>query len=116
MQEPTTILTITEDEFWGKYKPIINHLDDNASWNGCMYETYGDERQYCFDLAEKENRVWTIIETSGVEFDPDEEEDDDEVYDPMCVTIISGFHWINRMGFLITEKAYEEDTEVKIDY
>lgn len=115
-----TILSITEEEFWEKYKPIKNHLDNNASWNGCMYETYGDEKQHCFELAQKENRVWTIIESDDIEYDPDEEDpeeddDDEETYEPMCMYIISGFHYVNRMGFIITEHPYEEEMEIKIE-
>ncbi len=119
MNNQLTIPIITEDEFWGTYKPIKNHIDDNASWNGCMFETYGDEKQYCFDLAQKENRVWTIVEVDN-EDEPDEgpdedEEDDDEIYEPTCFVIISGFHWVNRIGFLVTEKPYVEEIEVKIE-
>ena len=119
-QEQLTILTITEEEFWENYKPIPNHLDDNASWNGCMYETYDPEKQFCFDLAQKENRVWTIIEVENEDLDPDEDpdeedDDDDEIYQPSCFVIVSGFHWINRLGFLVTEVPYEEEIEVKIE-
>jgi hypothetical protein len=121
MQEQLTVLKITEDEFWEQYKPVKNHLDDNAGWSGCLYETYNPEKQYCFDLAQKENRVWTVIETDVVVYDPeddpdeDPDEDDDEVYQPTCMTIISGFHWVDRIGFLITEKSFEEEKEVNIE-
>lgn len=123
------IVTISEDEFYGKYRPIKNHLDNNASWDGKLYETFGEELQYCFELAKKENRVWTIVEcedineedvTGDVEYDPDYNEDvEDGEYDgyqPPCLYIVSGFHYVNRQGFLITEVPYEHETEVKIDW
>lgn len=115
-----TILSITEDEFYEKYKPVKNHLDTNASWDGCLFETFGEEIKYCFELAKKENRVWTIIECDDVEWVPDgdeeDEEDNEEDYIPACLYIISGFHYVNRQGFLITEEPYEQETEVKIDF
>ena len=118
------ILTISEEEFYKKYKPIKNHLDDNASWDGFLFETFGEELQYCFELAKKENRVWTIIEcdevvsedvTDDFEYDDVYDEDDDG-YVPPCLYIVSGFHYVNRQGFLITEVPYEFETEVKIDW
>ena len=108
-----TITKITEEEFYEKYKPVKNHLDDNASWDGCMFETYDEEKQYCFDLAQKENRVWTIIECDDIECDDGPDDEDD--YTPPIMYVISGFHWLNRLGFLVTEVPYENDIEVLID-
>lgn len=119
----TKVLTISEDEFHEKYKPIKNHLDNNATWDGCLFETFGEELQHCFNLSQKENRVWTIVEcdevneediTDDVEYDPQDEDDDD--YQPPCLYIISGFHYVNRQGFLITEVPYEQEIEVKIEW
>jgi hypothetical protein len=112
------IVTITEDEFEEKFKPVKNHLDDNASWNGTLYETFGEELEFCFELAKKENRVWTIVECDEVEYDEDapELDEDSEEYQPPCLYIISGFHYVNRQGFIVTENPYEEETEVKIDW
>lgn len=120
--ETNQITVISEVEFWEKFRPIKNKFDNNASWDGCLHETYDPEKQFCFDLAQKENRVWTIIEVENEDLDPDEDdpdedpdEDDDEIYQPSCFVIISGFHWVNRMGFLVTEVPYEEEIEVKIE-
>jgi hypothetical protein len=91
-------MTIKEDDFYEEYKPQTNHLDDNASFSGCMYETYGDELQYVFELVKKENRVWTIVEGD----------------EGMCFT--AGFHYVNRMGFLITEKPWNDEGDwVELD-
>jgi len=89
---------ILENEFDEKFTPIKNHIDNNASFNGCMFETYGKELDFVFELSKKQNRVWTIIEG-----------DNDTMY------YISGFHLVNRLGFLITEKEWLEETDVKID-
>lgn len=113
-----TILTITEDEFDEQFKPVQNHIDSNASWNGTLFETFGPELEYCFELAKKENRVWTIIECDDLESDADEinelDDNEEEIYELSCLYIISGFHYVNRQGFIITEKPYDQETEVKI--
>ena len=84
--------------FYETFKPQQNHIDNNASFNGCMYETYGDEIEYVFDLAKKSNRVWTIIEG-----------DDDTLF------FSSGFHYVNRLGFIVTEKQYDRVMDIQID-
>jgi hypothetical protein len=85
-----------EDWFIETFNPQQNHLDDNASFNGWMYETYGEEIEY--DLAKKSNRVWTIIEG-----------DDGTLF------YASGFHYVNRLGFIVTEKEYDRVMDIKID-
>jgi len=122
------VITISEDKFYNEFKPIQNHIDTNASWDGTLFETYGEELTYCFELSKKENRVWTIVECEEVNEDDVVDEindvfiDDEEVmvnnFEPMkpCFYIISGFHIVNRVGFLVTEKPYLSDTEVKIEW
>jgi len=95
-------LEITEDNFYEVFKPQQNHLDDNASFDGCMYETFGEEVDYVFNLAKTTKRVWTIIEG-----------DDDTIF--YC----AGFHYVNRIGFLVCEVEYEdgqEDIELDTDF
>ena len=36
-------IEMTEDEWFDTYKPIKNHLDENASFDGHMFETYDGE-------------------------------------------------------------------------
>jgi hypothetical protein len=110
--EPITLIKLSEEEFFEKYNIQKNHIDNNASWDGCMFETYGEEVDYCWKLSMKENRVWTIIECDADETVIDE--DGDEYY-PSELYIISGFHFVNRLGFLVSENSYEHETEVKID-
>lgn len=94
-----TLLKITEEQFYDEYCPQKNHLDDNASFNGCMYETYGDEIKHVRDTARVGNRVWTIIE-------------DDEGH--LWLTL--GIRFVNRFGFLVTEKAVVGDCEdIRLD-
>ena len=105
-----SVKVITEDEFYEVYKPIKNHLDNNASFDGFLYETFGEEIEYCFKLSKLEKRVWTIIECN----DEDEEIEEDDDGMPSCLYAVSGFHYVNRIGFMVTEKPYTKDTEVKL--
>ena len=90
---------ITEDEFYEKFTTVKNHLDESAGFDSCLFETYGEELDYVFELSKKENRVWTVIEN-----------DDGE-----GLTYATGFHLVNRLGFLITEETWSEEMEVKVD-
>ena len=99
---------ITEEDFYEKYQPIINHIvrkqtdksvadEDITSYSGCMYETYGPELEYIESLnndPKKKNTVWTIVEG-----------DDDENH------VIAGFHVVNRFGYLVTKNPWKTGKE-----
>lgn len=85
---------ISENDFLEIYKPQKNHLDNNASFGGCMYETYSPEIDYVFELSKTTKKVWTIIEG-----------------DHDTISYSAGFHYVNRLGFLVTEKEWETGTE-----
>jgi len=85
---------------WGSmYKPIENHLDDNASWQdeegrGFMFETYGEELDFVLDAANEDNsRVWTYMDG-----------------DDGSTIIVDGYHLVNRIGYFITEQPFNGDT------
>lgn len=88
------ILSIEEWEH--HFKPMVNHLDKNASFNdgsgGIMFETYGEEYDHVAAIGHKEpNRIWTYI---------DDEEGN--------TCIINGWAFVNRIGYFITEKPYDD--------
>jgi hypothetical protein len=88
------------DEWLEKYKPITNHIDPNASFqnesgSGIMFETYGDEVE--FVKAQDENRIWTYGDG-----------DDGGGY------IWNGWHYINRLGYFITEVPCPPDTVIQV--
>lgn len=88
------------DEWFDKYKPVLNHFhnDENQSWNGCMYETYGQEDEYITQMAEKEpNKVWTILS--------------DDYGD---LVVVNGWHYVNRFGYFITEKPWKDGDNFSI--
>lgn len=80
---------MTEDEWYEKYKPIKNHLDPNASWNGEMFETYGEEVE--FVNCQPHENVWTWL--SG---------DDGGTY------LVSGHYFVNRLGYIISSVPWTE--------
>ena len=76
------------------YKPIDNHLDDNASFQdehgvGIMFETYGAEKE--FVKSQEANKIWTYIS------------DDDSTY------IVAGWHLCDRIGYFVTEKEWDDE-------
>ena len=87
------IKNLTEDEFESKFTMIKNHIDNNASLYGCMFETYGDEVDYIASLANTKT-VWTFLEG------------EDDCY------FVTGMHLVNRIGYFVTKEPYTEDCMV----
>lgn len=76
-----------------KYKPVVNHLDKYAGPNNVsrMFETYGAEQEYVQSVDEK--RIWTWV-------------------DGDCSSlIIAGYHYVNRLGYYVTEEPWETGNE-----
>ena len=84
------------DEWFDKYKPIQNHLDENASFDGCMFETYGDE----VDFVRSQDPATIWMYGDG---------DDGEGH------IWSGWGFVNRIGYFITEVPCPADTEIQVN-
>jgi hypothetical protein len=90
-------LTITEDQFIDTYRPQINPIDSNASWNNCMLETFGPELALIQTMCATDiGRVWTILECDGQQ------------------VVANGFHLVNRQGYLITEIAAKEGDTIEV--
>ena len=109
-----TFKTLTEDEFYAQFNCIKNHFHKNpedCSFDGCFFETYGQEVDYinniqrmqqnCKTEAELKSRkqIWTVIEAEGKMF------------------YVSGYHYVNRFGYILTEELVPDDIEydVKLD-
>lgn len=82
---------MTESQFWSEYNPIKNHIDDNASLDGLMFETYGDELD--FVKSQPDNLIWTYCDDGETAF------------------LSSGYHLVNRLGYLIASKPFKGDFE-----
>ncbi len=89
----TTPKRIHENTWWKKFIPKKNHLDNEASWDGYMYETYGDELE--FVRTQPDTHVWTFLQA------------DDKHY------VVSGYHLVNRLGYFVTEKPWVEETQFR---
>lgn len=89
---------ITYDEFVEKYKPVKNHLVEDAPYDGYYFETYGVENDYITNFAKTSpKKVWTIL--TGLECGD---------------TIVQGWHYVNRYGYFITEESFQEGEEIEI--
>jgi hypothetical protein len=92
-------IKLTEDEFYEQFTPTINHLVSDAAFGGTMYETYGKELEaikYCNSDDSTKRKVWTIEEVEGKFY------------------FVSGWHYVNRFGYLITEEDVPENTEYEV--
>lgn len=97
MSEINHVQQINDNDFIARFKPKKNHLDDNASFDGCMYETYGTEYEYVNDVLKTAPcNVWTVIDCDGE------------------LVISNGWHFVNRMGYIITEVAFGEDELIEV--
>lgn len=77
---------ISEDEFYATYKPVKNPFEKDVAWDGAMLETYGRELEHVQEaLKTVPGSVWTVLDCDG------------------AIIASSGFHHVNRLGYLITE-------------
>ena len=83
------------DEWVDTYKPIPNNIDTNASFDGLMFETYGDE--VAFVKKADPAHIWTYGDG-----------DDGGSY------IWNGWSFVNRIGYFITEVPCPADTTIQI--
>ena len=75
-----------ESEFFIKYNPIKNHIDNNASLDGLMFETYGQELDYV--KSQPNNLIWTYCDNGDAGY------------------LVSGYHLVNRIGYLIASEPF----------
>ncbi len=81
------------DVFERKYKPVKNHIDSNASGDGDLFETYGEEWEH---VSKQDcHHVWTLVEsdTGKKEY------------------LTPGFHVVNRLNYMITEKPWTDEDD-----
>ena len=88
-------IELTEEEWFNTYRPIKNSLDMNSSFDGHMFETYGEEVE--FVKAQDENRIWMLGDG-----------DDGGMY------IWSGWGFVNRIGYFVTEVPFPDNTTIQI--
>jgi hypothetical protein len=84
-------MNITDDEFDEKFQPLKNPHDKDAGWDGCLFGTTGVEHNFVRNQPER--RVWTLLSNN---------------------TVVSGYHLVDRVGYLVTLVPWSEDTEIEI--
>ncbi len=85
---------LTDDTWLEIYECEENPFVDDSAFNGCMFETYGEELEHVFKVhKETPERVWTFIDCDGEQY------------------ITSGFHLVNRLGYFITKEPCKSEME-----
>jgi len=87
--EPTHTEYQGWDKWAEKFKPIHNHFSNDPDQD--MFETYGEEVDY---VTKADNKyVWTWIQGD------------------MSDLIVAGYHYVNRLGYYITEVPWEDEDD-----
>lgn len=93
----------TEDQWDEKFlnSIVTNPFEDDASWNGGLFETYGEQLKHVQSVAmQTPNKVWTLIDG------------DEGMY------VVTGYHYVNAFGYLITDLEWEvgvDEDEYKLE-
>jgi hypothetical protein len=90
---------MTYDKWFDTFKPVKNHLDPNAAGEGTMFETFGAEDTHVRAIAQTDpKKVWTELDVDG------------------RLVIVNGWHYVNRIGYYITEVPYDgPEITVRVD-
>jgi hypothetical protein len=92
-------IQMTEEEWFEKFKPKVNPTGDSGmSIDGVhyMFETYDPDHAKV--LAADPACVWTLLDCDN------------------CEVIGEGYHWVNRIGYFITEVPAEPGVCYEIMY
>lgn len=91
------------EAFVKEYKPIKNKVK-GASIDGYMFETFGDELEDLKAKAKKLGKgsglhIWSLIDNN----------DGKDWY------LINGWHWVNRLGYIITKIPWKEGEDIEVE-
>jgi hypothetical protein len=93
---------MTDDQWFDQYKPVANPTGESGFCVGedsFLFETYGNDLEKIQNQDEiNPNTVWSYQES----------ESDDKML------IVSGFHPINTLGYLITEIPFNDNEFIEI--
>lgn len=92
-----THIILTWEEFEAQFKPIKNPFGEDAALDGFMFETY--EPEATLVKAADPMKVWTHIDG-----------------DNNCTLITEGWHYVNRIGYVLTEVPFDPNCTYEIDY
>jgi hypothetical protein len=88
-------IELTFEEADEQFKFIPNNYDEYSSFDGLMFETYGDEVE--FVKSQSPDKIWMYGQG-----------DDGGLY------IWSGWGFVNRIGYFISEKPVPDNTIIQI--
>ena len=93
-------IKLSDDDFNEQYPLVPNHLSPNAGWTfgegrGCLFETYGEELD--FVRQQQPATIWTVCDGG-----------DGGLY------VSSGFHFVNRIGYLISTVPVPAGVEIEV--
>ena len=88
-------IEMTEEEWFNTYKPIKNTIEGNSSFDGHMFETYGDEVE--FVKTQPLENIWMYGDG-----------DDGGTY------VWNGWGFVNRIGYFITEVPCPPETTIQV--
>lgn len=86
----------TWEEFVQVFQPVENHLDGNASHEGKMFETYGQELEFVRNGGHAAEQIWTMLDVDGRAY------------------LMSGYHHVNRMGYFVTKVPIWPGADIEI--
>lgn len=90
---------LTEKRFDRDFIPTKNVIDPEAwkhGWDGNLYETYGADEEYIKNYPDP-TKIWTLVDCDGKFY------------------ILAGYHYVNRFGYFITEKPWDNEMyEVRV--
>ena len=90
---------LTYDDFLLKYHPVKNHLYEDAAYDGCMFETYGEQLEYVLSTHQHSpQNIWTLVEG----------ENNDMWLSP-------GYHYIDRLAYIISKEPVDRN-ELDVEY
>jgi hypothetical protein len=95
-----SLIEMTEDEFDACYPLRTNHFNAHAGWaygddRGCLFETYGEDLDFLRQQAP--SIIWTLVDG-----------DDGDQY------LLSGYHIVNRIGYLLSTVPVPEGTDIQV--
>lgn len=89
-------IELSYDAWRERFKPIQNPFDPNADFHGCLLDISAIEKHHI--VTADPQRLWTLIDGNGDEF------------------IASGWHFIDRTGWFLTEVPVPPRTEVTVTF
>jgi hypothetical protein len=95
MNQMNDFIEMTEEEWFNTYKPIKNHIEGTSSFDGHMFETYGDEVE--FVKTQPLENIWMYGDG-----------DDGGTY------VWNGWGFVNRIGYFITEVPCPPETTIQV--